>query len=68
MQVNDITVHYIVLIQIKKQNTKILAEMTNKKDSKKQTKISHYLELGQNSRFYWVLKKLSLQIKGNSKS
>ena len=35
-----------------KQKTKILAETTNEKDSKKQTKISHYLEVGQNSEFY----------------
>ena len=49
-----------------KQNTKILAETTNKKDSKKQTKISHYLEVEHNSEFYWILKKLSLQIKGNA--
>ena len=49
-----------------KQKTKILAETTNEKDSKKQTKISHYLEVGQNSEFYWIPKKLSLQIKGNA--
>ena len=35
-----------------KQKAKVLAETTNEKDSKKQTKISHYLEVGQNSEFY----------------
>ena len=49
-----------------KQKTKILAETTNKKGSKKQTKISHYLEVEHNSEFYWILKKLPLQIKGNA--
>ena len=50
----------------KKQKAKILAETTNEKYSKKQTnQISHYLEVGQNSGFCWVLKKLSLQRKGN---
>ena len=46
--------------------SKILAETTNEKDSKKQTKISHYLEVGQNSEFHLILKKLSLQMKGNT--
>ena len=49
-----------------KQKTKILAETTNEKDSKKQTKVSHYPEVGKNSEFYWILKKLPPQIKGNT--
>ena len=50
-----------------KQKAKILPGTTNEKAAKnKQTKFSHYLEVGQHSGFYWVLKKLSLQIKRNA--
>ena len=37
---------------------KKLPETTNEKYSKIHTKISHYLEVGQNSGFYWLLKKM----------
>ena len=62
MQANSITAYSIVFALSKtKQRTKILAEMTNERAAKnKQTKFSHYLEVVQNSRFCWVLKKLSL--------
>ena len=42
-----------------------MKRQTKKTAKNKQTKISHYFEVGQNSGFYWVLRKLSLQIKAN---
>ena len=45
--------------QNKKQKDQVKRQ-TKKTAKNKQTKISHYLEVGQNSGFYWVLKKLSL--------
>ena len=43
-----------------------MKRQTKKTAKNKETKISYYLEAGKNSGFYWVLKKLSLQIKGNA--
>ena len=53
----------------KNQNKKekyLLKRQTRKTAKNKETKTSHYLQVGQNSGFYWVLKKSSLQIKGNA--
>ena len=72
MQVNNITVHLIGFVPWKRKKRKKkkqrywLKWQTQKTAKNKQTKISHYLEVGQNSGFYWVLKKLSLHIKGNA--